>query len=822
MRQWFFLTLFLTLCSSPLFSIAPPLYKPDKKLHFSWEQTSHSARGSAAFAPASGIGTKFEHPSGTDTFPMVLLQFTDITGDSTAAELQKRLFAEDTFSIKTYYKKNSYGKYSINGKASGWYTMPYKETYFSTDAYNVDDGGIKDGTRLYSMVREALQMSDTDIDYSKFDFDNDGKVTVFIVVPGAGEEKTGQAHDFWSHESDLDSGYVTNDGVVVNKYLLFSEKSSLGVVVHEIGHIFGLIDLYDIDESSFGIGYWGLMSYGVWLGTPQGSNPAPFSAWSRLKLGWAECIMPETGGFDIDLKSNIYDSHILRFNSKYDSEYFLLEYRMDTDMQKMPVNKSGLLIWHIDDNQAALLGNSANAGEFHPCVKLVEADGNNSLAYSSYRAETTDMFISQRIGPSTTPALKSYYGSDRFNSGIYSMRAGTDSMNIRGVSNFSFPVLNGIKKEPQVLHPYSDSVVINMAVTTNTLFDTDPFSLSIDAAFYGGTETQFRDDGVYPDTTGNDSVFSVVTSLNLKNITNNYVSFHLVQADSYGLFNTKQYGYFSAPLVFDTVFISAPTENEYVKGDYDIRGTASYASLSKYSILLDGDTVFSSSENSAYNTVLTKLNTKNYVDGEHTLSLIAVSDNYETRVQRTIVIDNTPPTLNIQKEYSSVKINKISFPFSADEAGTLSIEVNSSIIKHQYYPAPFFDDVSVSLAPGQNRVTFSYDDIAGNSVTNEYTIQYAASGTAGLNKFAVYPNPARNYQIIYADFSAASSTAEIKIYNIAGELVKHFSLPSFTAGSNTTKWDMKNDYGKNAASGIYFVCLKSDFGETVIKSVKIK
>jgi M6 family metalloprotease-like protein len=66
-----------------------------------------------------------------------------------------------------------------------------------------------------------------------------------------------------------------------------------------MGHVLGLPDLYDTDQSSNGIGARGLLGYGVWHG-PQssGTKPSHPDAWSKLVLGWVEpttVYHPETG-----------------------------------------------------------------------------------------------------------------------------------------------------------------------------------------------------------------------------------------------------------------------------------------------------------------------------------------------------------------------------------------------------------------------------------------------------------------------------------------------------------------------------------------------
>lgn len=151
--------------------------------------------------------------------------------------------------------------------------------------------------------------------YSDYDNDNNGEVDVVIVIhQGQGEEYSGTATDIWSHRWNLNSADVYNngsvgwssfatdtdndgildyDGVLINDYAIQPEyndaagDSTIGVFVHEFGHVLGLPDLYDTGSTSDGIGLWGVMSGGSWLGPDwQGSQPAPLTAWSRAQLGW--------------------------------------------------------------------------------------------------------------------------------------------------------------------------------------------------------------------------------------------------------------------------------------------------------------------------------------------------------------------------------------------------------------------------------------------------------------------------------------------------------------------------------------------------------
>lgn len=76
------------------------------------------------------------------------------------------------------------------------------------------------------------------------------------------------------------------------------QQATLGTMVHELGHIFGLPDLYDLNESSSGIGGFGLLgsvSWGKEVTVDQyaGETPVLPTAWSQYKLRW---VQTQAGG----------------------------------------------------------------------------------------------------------------------------------------------------------------------------------------------------------------------------------------------------------------------------------------------------------------------------------------------------------------------------------------------------------------------------------------------------------------------------------------------------------------------------------------------
>jgi hypothetical protein len=91
-----------------------------------------------------------------------------------------------------------------------------------------------------------------------------------------------------------------------------------------------------------------------------------------------------------------------------------------------------------------------------------------------------------------------------------------------------------------------------------------------------------------------------------------------------------------------------------------------------------------------------------------------------------------------------------------------------------------------------------------------------ASGLAqaDLSALKVYPNPARPSQGDAEIVFEGIPGGDVKIYNANGTLVREFSVDG-TVG--TFRWDLKNDSGREVASGIYLYRISSGDNETTGK-----
>lgn len=133
---------------------------------------------------------------------------------------------------------------------------------------------------------------------------------------------------------------------------------------------------------------------------------------------------------------------------------------------------------------------------------------------------------------------------------------------------------------------------------------------------------------------------------------------------------------------------------------------------------------------------------------------------------------------------------------------------------------------------GNPRISVSYVDMGAY----EYQQKLFAGGgakissydTASQNKSALsvskefalsqnYPNPFNPVTTIQFAIAGDKSPTHVtlKIYNIAGQLVRTLVDEEKTSGNYAITWDGRNNSGDKAASGIYFYQLKSkEFTET--------
>ncbi|OGV37244.1 MAG: hypothetical protein A2X48_12745 [Lentisphaerae bacterium GWF2_49_21] len=286
-------------------------------------------------------------------------------------------------SVRDYYSEASYGNVTIQTIVTPWVMLPSNQAYYGgNDVYGNDQNP-------QAMIQDAINAADAaGFDFSQGDGDGDGWVDCLTVIhSGYGEEWGGQDDCIWSHKWELAST-ATKDTVKMYTYHTepacrgyesdqFGEITRIGVICHELGHFFGLPDLYDYSSTFGGLGDWCLMSGGSWNGS-DGNCPPHFSAWCKNSLGF---VNPKLIHSDTSIPiGRLYDNpdvHLLRDGCS-NGEYFLIENRQQEGFDTA-LPGSGIIIYHVDSKSA-----NNDLGEWlHPLVKIEEADGNDSIGSSS-------------------------------------------------------------------------------------------------------------------------------------------------------------------------------------------------------------------------------------------------------------------------------------------------------------------------------------------------------------------------------------------------------------------------------------------------------
>jgi len=357
----------------------------------------------------------------------VLVDFSDNTSTVAAPFFDSMLFNANTGTVRDYYSEISYGQLdliTVNMPSSlGWNRAP--KTY----AYYVNN---QNGTGAYpqntqKLCEDIVDQLDPFVDFSVYDNDGNGTVDVLILIhAGTGAEFTGSSTDIWSHKwgisPRLKDGVTISDYTIQPEYWMSPGDLTIGVYAHELGHGFGLPDLYDTDNSSWGLGRWSLMASGSWNGPGNlGSSPAHPDAWSLINMGFATSTNITTNTSATAIPSVESGNNIFRLwnGGAASSEYFLVSNRQKTGYDAA-LPGSGLLIWHIDDSQGDNTKEwyPGNTGSGHYWVALEQADGLWNLEKKVDLGSVADPFSTgtgaTSFSPTTTPNSNSYAGSTTF------------------------------------------------------------------------------------------------------------------------------------------------------------------------------------------------------------------------------------------------------------------------------------------------------------------------------------------------------------------------------------------------------------------------
>ena len=308
-----------------------------------------------------------------------------------------------TGSVQDYYYENSDGQFKPIFDVYGPVTLPHDMIYYGEPVRNEEGEIIQNDIRPGEALIDGCNLLDDVIDFSRYDYDNDGFVdmTLFYYA-GFNTAEGGSENALWPHQYSL-FGSVSYDGKYMGRYFCTSELRGnsgatpcpIGTTCHEFGHSLGLPDFYDTDGKKngecHGLHFFSLMSSGSY--NNEGRTPPYFNAEERILLNWMtrEDVLPLQAG-PASLGS-VRNSVAYYSKTGTEGEYFIYECRDGSGWDAfIPV---GLLVFHADKSVEHIVGdisaynqwaqwstyNTINAYGDHPCFYVVPSADQKNLNY---------------------------------------------------------------------------------------------------------------------------------------------------------------------------------------------------------------------------------------------------------------------------------------------------------------------------------------------------------------------------------------------------------------------------------------------------------
>ncbi|NLB85025.1 MAG: hypothetical protein GX794_02780, partial [Acholeplasmataceae bacterium] len=195
-------------------------------------------------------------------------------------------------SVASFYYRSSYGLLDLTFEIAPKYISLYNSSYYESFG---DEGD-------QAVIKEALLGLDEEIDFSRYDYNNDGYIDSVIFIYSYDYDydtdpwwawvysaKFGEASQidnldgkkfeyyFWASYAFLEDPISGNDNIIVNAE----------TYIHEMGHLFGIVDFYQHEDTyDYGpLGGFDMMDHNV-------GDHGPFN---KLVFGWLQPLLAVNG-----------------------------------------------------------------------------------------------------------------------------------------------------------------------------------------------------------------------------------------------------------------------------------------------------------------------------------------------------------------------------------------------------------------------------------------------------------------------------------------------------------------------------------------------
>ncbi|HKT70358.1 MAG TPA: immune inhibitor A domain-containing protein, partial [Terriglobales bacterium] len=166
-----------------------------------------------------------------------------------------RYAGEHRGSMHDYFLEQSYGKYTVNGKAYGWFTVDKPEAYYGDDDPAGGNDSLEPGNPR-TLIADVVKVINAQNAITWADYDTNGDCIIdhpLFIHAGIDQSGGGGAQGddaIWAHSWSTqvkvaDSAPGCSNGLYIYNYTMMPEDGGVGVFAHEFGHDLGLPDEYD-------------------------------------------------------------------------------------------------------------------------------------------------------------------------------------------------------------------------------------------------------------------------------------------------------------------------------------------------------------------------------------------------------------------------------------------------------------------------------------------------------------------------------------------------------------------------------------------------
>lgn len=379
-------------------------------------------------------------------------------------------------SARDYYLACSNGQFNIKFDVAPTVKLKYNRTW-----YNGNETNESRHRYIGNCIQEAIEQLDPVIDFSKYDYDKDGIIdNIFFFYAGYGQADSHDVTCFWPHQGTYQSyidfyglPVLTPDGVRMATYACSNELNAtvpagweqpyldgIGAFCHEYGHVLGLPDLYDTQDTGCKEPRkYDLMGSGSY--NENSTCPPLFSAYEQWACKWLEFDeITEPGTYTMNALTGDNRSalrvraqrppRVTDTEPRYFNEYLIMETRKHEGWDSS-LPEEGVFLWRVYFVNNVWTSNTV-------CVNVY---GRNQVPYWELINSTKDTysFPGAEVVTFTYPEKDEY--AVKWQCSTSSTRPWVTSINYdaeQGIGSLNYNVVTELISDATVLHDTPEQI----------------------------------------------------------------------------------------------------------------------------------------------------------------------------------------------------------------------------------------------------------------------------------------------------------------------------------------------------------------------------